>query len=91
MRRERGRRHPLLDVERLADEEERAERRAPRGERKLDGLALGSGVTARDDATVVGAEAGARRAGGLERRLHDHAQQLLHVVGGGERLADRFV
>ena len=41
-----------------------------------------------DDVAVVGDEPRAGGAGRLDGRLDDHAQQLVDVVGRGERLAE---
>ena len=88
MRRERARRCPLLGVERRADEEEGAEGRASGCERQLEDRSLGFRVAALEHLPVLGAETRTLRAGGFDGRLHDHVQELLHVVAGRERLAE---
>ena len=64
-------------------------RRAAGGERQLEPLAVRVRVAGLDDACRRRRRSRApRRAGGLDRGLDDHAQQLLDVVGRGERLAE---
>ena len=78
----------LLETEIAARERERPEALAPRGQRQLEALATVGDRPGLDDLAAEPDDDPCGRARCLDDRLDDHAQQLVDVVGGRERVAE---
>src|SRR4051794_11904930 len=79
---------PLLEREAAAGGRERAEALAAGRERQLESLATVRERPRLDDLAAEPDDDAAGRAGRLDHRLDDHAQELIDVVGCCERVAE---
>ena len=88
VRRERGRGHPVLVGEIVAEEEQRAEVHGSRTKGHLDLVVALVGIADLHELTVRTDEDAAGRARRLDRGLDDQPHELVAVVRGAERLAE---